>query len=37
MMPGRGIVDFIATELERNVATEMRRNDGATFDEKICR
>ena len=34
---GRGIVDFIATELERNIALELRTQDGTTIPDKIGR
>lgn len=34
---GRDIVDFLATELERNIALELKQPDQASIPEKICR
>jgi hypothetical protein len=34
---GRDIVDFLATELERNIASELKVDDGASIPEKMCR
>jgi hypothetical protein len=34
---GRGIVDFIARELEKNVAEELRVDDVSSVPEKLSR